>query len=429
MSALARRQLDLDLVHPVDHFARLHADAHGTVLLWEQSGAGKRWTKLRPGDPAIPALVAQHVGQQDRFLTVNQFHSWREVRQLRSLRACYVDVDGNTDLEAVLDSLASAQMPEPSFIVKSGRGLHLYWELEPIPAQALPVWQRVQNALVAAVRCVGADIRAKDCTRVLRLVGSVNSKSSTEVRGLVCSGVRWTLHRLADEVLGARQSRAAAEVRDIATARARKGRRPSASGSIYERWHHVYRDIIRIGEHHRRLESGIPEGHRDAWLFLYGVSLSWFAEPETLVDEVARAARVWTPGLSMVEIRKTLQTTLERATKAAAGDKVEWRGALVDPRYRFKRQSLYEWLEPLIPDGLVDELRGVVPDEVAKARKGERDAARYGDRYTGEGVRESNAARLAEARRMRVEGRSTRAVAMALGVSQSTVARWLADSR
>lgn len=96
MSALARRQLDLDLVHPVDHFARIHADARGAVLLWEQAGPGKRWTKLRPDNPAIPGLVAQHVGQQDRFLAVNQFHLWREVRQLRSLCACYVDVDGNT---------------------------------------------------------------------------------------------------------------------------------------------------------------------------------------------------------------------------------------------------------------------------------------------------------------------------------------------
>lgn len=429
MSALARRQLDLDLVHPVDHFARLHSDAHGTVLLWELAGAGKRWTKLRPNDPAIPQLVSQHAGQQDRFMSVNEFHAWREVRQLKSLRACYADIDGNVDLEAVLDSLASAMMPAPSSVVWSGRGLHLYWELEPVPAQALPVWQRVQNALVAAVRSVGADVRAKDCTRVLRLVGSVNSKSCKEVRGVVWSGVRWTLHRLADEVLGARRGQTTAEVRDMATARVRKGPRPAAVGSIYERWHHVYRDIIRIGEHHRHLEGGIPEGHRDAWLFLYGVSLSWFAEPETMVDEVARAARVWTPGLSMVEIRKTLQTTLERATKAAAGDKVEWRGELVDPRYRFKRQSLYDWLAPLIPDGLVDELRGVVSDEVAKARKGERDAARYGDRYTGDGVRASNTARLAEALRMRAEGRSTRAVAVALGVNQSTVARWLAESR
>jgi hypothetical protein len=374
--------------------------------------------------------VAQHAGGSDRYLSVNQFHAWREVRQLKSLRACYVDVDGNTDLETVLDSLASAMMPPPSSIVWSGRGLHLYWELEPVRAQALPVWQRVQNALVAAVRDVGADVRAKDCTRVLRLVGSVNSKSSTEVRGVVWSGVRWTLHSLADEVLGARHRRAPAEVRDISSARARRGLRPLAAGSIYERWHHVYRDIIRIGEHHRQRDDGLlkREGHRDAWLFLYGVALSWFAEPETLVDEVSRAARVWTPGLSLGEVKKTLQTTLERAIKAAAGEKIEWRAELVDPRYRFRRQSLYEWLKPLIPDGLVDELRAVVPDDVAQARKDARNAARYADQYTGQGVRASNAARRAEARQMRAEGKSTRAVAAALGVNQSTVARWLARS-
>jgi hypothetical protein len=257
------------------------------------------------------------------------------------------------------------------------------------------------------------------------LVGSVNSKANQEVRGIVWSGVRWSLHRLADEVLGARVQKEIGQMRDLCAARARQGIKPVAAGSIYERWHFVYRDIITIGDHHRRSHVSVPEHFRDTWLFLYGVALAWFAAPETLVDEVSRASRIWTPGLSLAETHSALKTTLERAQKAAGGETVEWRGERIDPRYRFRRQTLYDWLQPLIPDAMLTELRAVIPDDVAVERKRRRDLARSADHYSGKGVRASNAGRLAEAKALSSKGRSSRQIADELGVGQSTVSRWL----
>lgn len=424
---VAKAQLSLSLEHPPGHFDTLHSEAHGTVLVWEALKPGKQWKKLQPGDPAIPGFMCGLAGQHDTYITVNEFDGWRLVRLLRSLRAVYVDLDGVTDLDAALDVLHEARMPAPSFAVFSGRGLHLYWLLQPLPPKALPVWQRVIDTLNEALLPLGADPKARDCARVLRLVGTVNSKNGATVRGLILTGYRWSLHELADEVLGARRLRQKAPVRDIFAEAAKQGRKaPRAiSGSIYERWYKVYGDLLTIARHHG---GTIPEGHRDGWLFLTAVALSWFTKADALEAEIENAARTFTT-LTPNEIAKVSKTIQERAELAAQGEMVEWDGQKVDPRYRFRRSTLHKWLQPLIPPEIYGDLRAIVPDAIAKERKLERDKGYYWkDReavYTGDGVRVSNEQKRAMARILRAKGLSQRAIAAELGVSQSTVKNWL----
>lgn len=416
-------QLALDLTHPNGHYEALHVAQHGTVLLWEKLAPAKRWHKLEPNDPTIPALLAAQEGQLDRFVSVNEFHGWRFVRLLKSLRAVYLDVDGCTDLELVLEALRDARMPPPSAVVFSGNGLHLYWLLEAVPAKALPAWQAITDRLYRAMEAVGADAAAKDCTRVLRLPGTINARGDHEVRGLVLTGARWTLHELADEVLGARPpKKSTAEVRDLAAAKARRGGRTS-TGSIYDRWHAVYADCCAIGDWH--IMGGVPEGHRHKWLFVATVALSWFTTPASLERELLHTARQWTPSLPLTDVLASIRPILQRAKDAAEGKTVEWQGMKVDPRYRFRRQTLYDWLAPIIPPEIAPKLRAIVPDDVAEERKAERDAARWRDHYTGAGFRGSNAEAFHIAQGMRADGKSHRLIAEALGVSHTTVRKWL----
>ena len=50
----------------------------------------------------------------------------------------------------------------------------------------------------AKLQAFGSDPSARDCTRVLRIVGSINSKNDVQVTGWVLQPCRWTLHELAD---------------------------------------------------------------------------------------------------------------------------------------------------------------------------------------------------------------------------------------
>lgn len=367
-----------EILTPHDHFSALHGnEPHGTVLLWEKA-TENRWHKLTQGDAHIPAMLAAQRGQSDRYLSVNEFHGWRIVRLLRNLRACYVDIDGCANpaysLDEALDTLRTNRMPPPSAVVFSGRGLHLYWLMQPAPAKALPVWQRIQDTLVASLATLGADPAAKDCTRVLRLVGSTNSKTGTEVRGLVLDHVPYSLRHLANEVLGYRPDyKPKAQVRDVTVERARRGERPR-TGSIYDRWHLVYQDLTTIARWYDF--GGIPEGHRNTWLFLNAVALSWFANPAALRDELEKQAKVWTPGLSLSEVRSAIKTPLDRAQLAANGKLVEWQGASVDPRLRYRRETLWNLMAPIVPGELAHQLRAIVSAETKAAHERKREAER-----------------------------------------------------
>lgn len=429
--AIAQRQLSLDLSQPINHHERLHSTAHGTVIYWERRADKDRWFKVEPGDP-VQQLIAGLAGTPDTFISANQFYGWRRVRLLKSLRACYVDVDGSADLDQALALLRAARLPAPSFVVYSGRGMHLYWLLQPTPGRALPVWQMVQDVLIKALADIGSDPAARDCARMLRLVGTTHSKSGSQVRGVVLTDTLWTLHELADEVLGARPQKRS-KVFDLAAASARKGRATGKNrwqGSIYGWWHLVYRDMVKIAEY--KWPQGVPEGHRDRVLFIMAVALSWFCAPGTLYDEILATAKDMTPSLDENEIATSMASVLERAARHAAGERDIYNGKDYDPRYNYSAQSLRDYLVGIIPPELHSQLRALAPAEMILQRKKERDAAR--DRVTEgryEKTREeylkgaSNKA--TRARLLKEQGKVPKEIAEELGVSRMSVSRYLRE--
>ncbi len=125
-----------------------------------------------------------------------------------------------------------------------------------------------------------------------------------------------------------------------------------------------------------------------------------------------------------------MQPTLKRAMLAASGHKIEWRGQKIDPRYRFRRQTLYDWIGDLIPAGLLPKMRAIIPDDEADRRDKARNRAtegRYATNYTGQGVRANNEDKRATARLLRAQGQSYRAIASELGVSVRSAHTWCKD--
>jgi predicted DNA-binding protein (UPF0251 family) len=404
------------------HYDTLHNSPHGAVVVWERLALGRRWTKIEPYHP-VAALLGPYAGKQDVFITVNEFWHWRLIRNLKSLRACYVDIDHYTDWEMALEALREAKIPAPSFMVLSGRGLHFYWLLAPLPAQALPTWQRIQDALVDALAHLGADYRAKDCTRLLRLAGTVNSKNGAEVIGRTLTRDIWTLHELADEVLGPRiiQTATVFDLKAHAARRRRKSHSP-AKGSIYAWWHIVYKDLCAIAGHHWL--GGIPEGRRDAFLFLMANSLSWFACPDALETEIVKTAKTFTPSLTTRQVETYTKPILKRAKEAAEGKKYTWEGKEVDPRYAFRAETMRGWLggQELIPPELWPELRALAPRKVIHERRQEREKVRdrvTEGRYQRKREEFLNVAdeRRTEALRLRAEGLSWNEVGERMGIS------------
>ena len=215
-----------------------------------------------------------------------------------------------------------------------------------------------------------------------------------------------------------------ARVYDIKTRRNPSAARSNNKGSIYHRWHLVYRDLHKIAQHHG---SRIPEGNRDAWLFLIATSLSWFAAEDALADEIDHAGRLHTD-LTESQIQAYTKCVVDRAHRSARGEKIMWQDKEVDPRYHFRRQTLLKWCGDLITPDLQPQLRAIIPDELARERKLEGDRERWRqqhgsvDRATYE---KTGMQRRKRAHELLAKGYKKAAIARDLGVSRQRVGQLL----
>ena len=128
------------------------------------------------------------------YLTPNSFFiPKRKIENIRKLKALYIDIDyynienlKGFDHERVLAILENdyfgQDVPEPSFAIFTGRGLAVYWLIEPVPIKVLPLWNAVQKYFLDKLKHMGADSKSIDSARIMRLAGSINDKTGERVK-------------------------------------------------------------------------------------------------------------------------------------------------------------------------------------------------------------------------------------------------------
>jgi hypothetical protein len=129
----------------------------------------------RGGSPGIrggsladlwPWVEARQAAGCGIFGTVNATpDGYRQAADVTHVRALFVDFDGKEpDRQWHL---------EPSMIVRSGRGLHAYWTLDPWPVANAAEFKDAQHRLA---RHYGSDPAVCDLPRVMRLAGTWHQK-------------------------------------------------------------------------------------------------------------------------------------------------------------------------------------------------------------------------------------------------------------
>ncbi|MCP3943913.1 MAG: hypothetical protein GY710_20875 [Desulfobacteraceae bacterium] len=126
---------------------------------------------------------------------------WRKEKHLKYLNACYVDLDvGRKTNEIddpknltvgeaygmVIDFQDMGLIPPASIIARSGRGLYLMWKLQKDgtkqPEEAFLnrtlLYKNVNRAITNKLKKLAADKCAIDAARILRVPGSINTKTS-----------------------------------------------------------------------------------------------------------------------------------------------------------------------------------------------------------------------------------------------------------
>lgn len=157
---------------------------------------------------------AEYEGVNNCYIAMNSFfrskgldmQNGRDLRHLKRLNAFYVDIDcykvGLTKSQ-VLDRLnheyIGSKIPEPTFIIDSGRGIYLVWKLRNEDRNALPRWTAVQNYLIDTLEPLGADQACKDATRILRVPFSLNSKSNSVVSIVDFNDLTYSIYDISKE--------------------------------------------------------------------------------------------------------------------------------------------------------------------------------------------------------------------------------------
>ena len=425
---------------PADHVRVLHREARtGAVAVVHRPGG--RWTERAIGLRELERYVDSLPDGLDCYGSQGRFAGRRRVASLITIDSVWLDIDyhrttryaasGPRDvLYALLGHVDAQGIPAPSYVLATGRGLSAVWLHDVLPRAALGRWQGVQAALQGRFGGFGVDAGSRDAARVLRLVGTVNTRADRAVRCLfpvVGEPWRYSFDELAGVLLPYR------DPREADRERARRPQRPlaglrlaatagrSTSAGPWALWGRRLEDLQALRE--LRWFGALPPGHRDRWLFLGAVAMSWMVPAHLVRREVLHLAREALGGVWTREaVLRDMGSALRRAEAAAAGQLVEYpfgSGDLVDPRYRFRDQTIIDWLsisaEELAAMPASGQL-GAHSLEVRQARRG---------RASGSKRREGLAERDREIAARRAEGASLRAIGADFGISAEAVRKAL----
>lgn len=301
-------------------------------------------------------ILPAYYGATDVYVSQNRFRRWRGVNRLAEISSMYADLDfyHHPDLSEMhvagvlrvaMDELEKARLPRPSYAMSTGRGLALVWLHEPVPPAELPRWDLCQAQLWRALRDVGADRAATDAARVLRLAGTLNSKSGSLVRTLWEDIEHvWGFGDLVGEILppDLRNLKAVPDERPRSAAKNSRHASNMKPGLTVRSLNEArLRDLRKLMS--LRNQKKLPPGGRDAWMLIAASCLSRLVSPERLEGAVYKLAEE-VAGWSTGETKSRMQQIFVRSNAAAKDEKVVWMGLPKDPRYQFTNTRIIEML-------------------------------------------------------------------------------------
>ena len=173
---------------------KLEYDLGFTHIVQASKGTMKRLEAISP----IEINSEEYKNKKDIYYTPNTFNSpiKREREYLWQLHRFYIDIDHKAGTEpidpfevvgAVEQLVEEKKIPQPTEYINSGRGIHIYWDINNCHIMLLDLWEKIENHLFntikeleRSIKNISVDSRVKDPTRLLRLPNTINSKSNSK---------------------------------------------------------------------------------------------------------------------------------------------------------------------------------------------------------------------------------------------------------
>lgn len=422
----------------------------GFFSLLVDSRGEKRQSSHRLAD--MPKVLSLLDKKRDTWMSQAEFiQPNRRVVNLLRLGLLFADLDtyrvpalvGRTPealAASVLYFCGEEGLPLPSVLIYSGRGIQAKWLLDgTIPRQALPRWNACQRYLVDRLAHVGADPMAKDASRVLRTVETVNSKSGEVCRVVhVQSGadgepIRYNFEYLAEALLPAARWTIEQQRQELAEQRERRatkkpfllvpgGKADNLLGFSGRQlaWDRL-EDLRKLAE----LRGGVSEGSRMQHLFwrLNFLLLSGATNSKQMYHEAAALARELDPQWNSRS--KELMTLFSKAKAYEAGEKISFGGKDYAPLYTPRNGTLINLF------GITTDEQRQLKTIVSQAEAAERHRKREECRRRASGAvdretyLEAAKSKQEKAQSLRREGLSVRAIAKQMAVSVMAVSRYI----
>lgn len=338
--------------------------------------------------------------------------------------------DGEALAKAIAFICEEEGIPAPSTIISSGQGLQLKWLYDAsVPRRALPRWQSLENRIVEVFKKYGSDPQVKDASRVLRVVGSTNTKVDKQVKVVwVAMNNDGTLRRYNFEYL--------CEVflpytrEEIRKRREKNSQSPTktttrkVSGTAKDfTYKTLYWGIVEDLRALLRLRGGIEVGMREIFtmVMLNYLLLSRVIPPRDLFYEAAELAKEVDPRWNCRS--ESFKTLYKKACQYNNGETVLFGGREFPPLYTFKVSSLIQLLK--ISDIEQREMKVLISDQEKRRRLIAK--RREKGMIPREEYRAIAFSRKDRARDLRRQGLSIRQIAKEMQLSKSAVQLYLSS--
>ena len=292
----------------------LHKDSEGYITVAKM---GNRWQQYY--FEGINDLSINLKGK-DVYISQNTFNNKsRRLIHLKELKALYIDIDCykmNLSKEAVkyfMENDLYGQIPVPNMLIDSGRGLYYIIFLENTMAEELPKWQLVEKYLYEKLKDLGADNKALDATRVLRVTGTVNSKNNSIVKVIDTYDYQYTLDEIIENYIpevneDRKEKQKPKGVR-------KKGRKKKFVSlfNLYNLYYTRFMDIKKLVE----IRNYEMTGYREVTLFLlrYFMNVYHNCDDDLVMEEILEINNSFTEPLEKDEVFKATLSGATRATE------------------------------------------------------------------------------------------------------------------
>ena len=427
-------QLNLD---GLAHVAELHKGGSCSI---QHVIEGEWFEGLSKPFEQIAEEVGLINGADDTYLTQQSITPFKRrcVDNVCKLGSYWVDLDcynvsltKEQALSGALKIISDLSLPKPRMIADSGRGLYLVWVLaKPIStkknvknrSERIAAWQNTEKLLIDTFKSVGADPKASDPARVLRLAGSNNTKSNSTVQYWQ-SGHKLKSFSELSTALTAIQPDIKPKAKTVTKVTPKKT--IYAVKSIKNRYTLAANRMADI-QSLATLRGGLLTDYRERAIYVYAVEAAYFCrERTTLLNNISQ----FISDCLYLGDNKYNAATPEKYIKAVL-DKCEIVGYAAptfdgDARYKQKTATVITWLDITeVEQRSLKALVGSTERYKRRTHKRRKDGIKERDTYL---ANEANKIKPKEelAKKLRAQGLTIAKIQEKLGVSRVTVHKYL----